>query len=310
MKKARRENGDVLLAHQYKPEEKAHLLCADEECGAEMLFRKEGLTHGSLTMRAACFVSRDVRQHVANCTAHEDLAIRGKRKKSIEQGLKDGQAIVINLNIGLTEEFNSVAGGVAMPSTRELGNYVAVPAKNVEDLLAFRQTVTEAKGDEGIARTFVNYRRKLMPLAEFVVDAPEKFTALLTRLSAALEQNKTQTAADFPRLLVFNATKPARGGQGPLRGTPVTLPLSHGRKLVLLQRAETAPGLRRTLRGEKVHLVALPSLNAAELSAARQKLERGEQVVFLDVHWKVLGPNQITPVEEKSSHPTQGTLKF
>lgn len=311
MQKARTSDGTLILAtkdgeyHQGEP-----LTCADEKCGAPMLFRQGGLAGGSLTYRSACFASKAKTAHIATCTAHEDLAIKGSRRRSIEEGLeRENTVILINLNIRLADAFNGAvrSGGLAERSTREVGDYVAVPAKSIEDLLDYKAHIEKLAGDAGLARTRVNYRGKTMPIAEFILDTPEQYAAMLGKMRADLDKNPAApVATGFPRLIRFKSV-PARGA---LKGSPVTLAQEDGKKLVLLQDAEAQPGLRRVLRGSEVMLVATPRLSREEADKAFGALTKGsDNVTFLDIHWKVVGANQFMQPEPREE-PKQNTLKF
>lgn len=315
MKKARLPDGQVVLAHQFNKEVHAgQLLCADPNCTAHMVFRKESLTHGSAAMRSAAFVSKAVNDHIANCTAHEDFAILARQKKSIEQGLNEGKTIVLNLNMALTDTFNNVARDlVCVPATLEKGNYVAASAKSVEDILDYMKTIEEKAGKAGLDKTVVNYKGKTMPVKDFVIDTKDKYRDLLNKLYAKVDKAKPESdLADFPRLIEFKATlNTKKAEKGAIRGTPMTFVKDRGNRLVLLQKADVPPEFERTLRGENVHVVAIPQLNYGEAKAVLAKLRtQDDQTVFLNMRWKVVGAHQFTPVEtpapQQRSKPEPG----
>ncbi len=319
MKKARLQDGQIVLAHQYK--KAAHgeaLLCADPSCTAEMNFRKEALTHGSQTLKSACFVSKHVRDHARDCNAHEALAIKAKQKKSIEQALKEGKAVVLNLNMSLSETFNAATlkqDTIGQRSTYDVrGDYITVSCKSVEDILDYRDAIAEKGGQKGLGNTFVNYKGRARPIDNFIVDSKDKYEALLKQMQKTLLSNETKPEAeDFPRLIQFRATGNTRDKEAAiLRGTPVTFWKQGGKRLVLLQRADAAPAFQQTLRGENVWLVATPKLLARDAASAERKLQNDvTPVVFLDLHWKVIGAHQFTPLEEPDApKPQQGQLKL
>lgn len=318
MKKARLQDGQVVLAHQYK--KAAHgetLLCADPSCTAEMNFRKEALTHGSQTLKSACFVSKHVKDHAHDCNAHESFAIKAKQKKSIEQALKEGKAIVLNINMSLSEAFNTAAlsHGTIQRSTYDVpGDYTTVSCKSVEDILEYRDAIEEKGGQKGLANTFVNYKGRARPLENFIVDSREKYEALLKQMQKTLHGDTAKTEAeDFPRLIQFRATGNTRDKETHvLRGTPVKFWRKGNKQLVVLQRADAAPAFQQTLRGENVWLIATPKLLARDNASAERKLQNDvTPVVFLDLHWKVIGAHQFTPLEEpEAPKPQQGQLKL
>jgi hypothetical protein len=302
MKKARLADGQVVLAHQYNKEAHAgELLCADPGCTAHMVFRKESLTHGASAIRSASFVSKAVSDHVANCTAHEDFAIMARQKKSIEQGLKEGKTIVLNLNMALTDTFNNVARDlVCVPATLEKGNYFTASAKSVEDVLDYIKTIEEKGGKAGLDKTVVNYKGKTMPVGDFVIDSREKYRDLLNKLYAKVDRATPEMElADFPRLIDFKATLNTKKSEtGAIRGTPMTFVKDRGNRLVLLQKADVPQEFERTLRGENVNIIAVPKLNYGEAKAVLGKLRSQEgQVVYLNLRWKVVGAHQFTPIE-------------
>lgn len=328
MKKARLPDGQVLLAHQYKREEHGtDLLCADPDCGAHMLFRKEALTHGSLALKSAHFFSKSVKEHIADCTAHEELAIQSKQRKTLEQAIRENKNIVINLNVRLMENFNGVAGAlVCQSSTNDVRDYVAVGARNVEDILDMISAITEKGGDAARAKTRVNYQGKTLPLEDFIIDSKDKYRALLNNMYLTMQSTPRQVSAhgpeaihsvqeitDFPRLIRFSATEGSREGRTKaLRGTPINIFKKPGQRIVLLQRADTDDKFRQTLRGEDVHLIARPSLHWHEAQRARRELNDNQPVVFLDMHWKVVSATQFVPHEgpraKNDAKPKQGSL--
>ncbi|GEM_PF-1356512 len=329
MKKARLPDGQVLLAHQYKKEEHgSDLLCADPDCNAHMGFRREALTHGSLALKSAHFFSKNVKDHITDCNAHEELAIQAKHRKSLEQAIREGKNIVINLNVRLMENFNGVAGAlVCQSSTNEVRDYVAVGARNVEDMLSYIETITDKGGDAARAKTRVNYQGKTLPLEDFIIDSKDKFRTLLNNMYLTMQStprqhkphgpdaiHSVQEITDFPRLIRFNATEGSREGRTKaLRGTPVNIFKKPGQRIVMLQRADTDDKFRQTLRGEVVHLIARPSLHWHEAQRARRELDENNPVVFLDMHWKVVSATQFTPDEKPApknapDKPKQGSL--
>jgi hypothetical protein len=301
MKKARLQDGQLILAHQYNKE--AHgdgLLCADPGCDAHMVFRKESLTHGAAAVRSAAFVSKAVAEHAANCTAHEDFKIMARRKKSIEEGLKEGKTIVLNLNMNLTGKFNDVARDVmCQPSTFEKGNYVTAPVKCVEDLLELKTAIEEKGGQAGLDKTVVNYKGKTMPISEFVIDSRDKYRDLLNKLYKSVEGKPGAPAQDFPRLITFRATQNTKNSdKGAIRGTPMTFLRDKGNRLILLQKADVPPEFEQTLRGENVQVIAIPTLRSAEAKGVIEKLKTAQaKPVFLNLHWQVVGAHQFTPLE-------------
>ncbi|MDP2205563.1 MAG: hypothetical protein Q8K65_04590 [Alphaproteobacteria bacterium] len=328
MKKARLADGQVVLAHQYKRDEHgSDLHCADPDCGAQMGFRKEALTHGSLALKSAHFFSKSVKDHIHDCNAHEQLAIQAKHRKSLEQAIRENKNIVINLNVRLMENFNGVAGAlVCQSSTNEVRDYVAVGARNIEDMLDYIDTINEKGGDAARARTRVNYQGKTLPLDEFVIDSKDKYRSLLNNMYLTLQStprqvkdgpdaiHSVQEITDFPRLIRFSATEGSREGRTKaLRGTPINIFKKPGQRIVLLQRADTDDKFRQTLRGEVVHLIARPSLHWHEAQRARRELDENRPVVFVDMHWKVVSATQFTPDEKPNpknapAAPKQGSL--
>lgn len=328
MKKARLPDGQVLLAHQYKREEHGNdLLCADPNCGAHMLFRKEALTHGSLALKSAHFFSKSVKEHITDCSAHEELAIQAKQRKSLEQAIRENKNIVINLNVRLMENFNGIAGAlVCQTSTNEVRDYVAIGARNIEDVLDMIETITDKGGDAARAKTRVNYQGKTLPLEDFIIDSKDKYRSLLNSMYLTMQStprqvkqhgpdaiHSVQEITDFPRLIRFSATEGSREGRTKsLRGTPINIYKKPGQRIVMLQRADTDDKFRQTLRGEDVHLIARPSLHWHEAQRARRELDENQPVVFLDMHWKVVSATQFTPDEKpqpkKDAKPQQGTL--
>lgn len=313
MKKARLQDGQVILAHQYDRDvHGTDLLCADPDCGAHMGFRKEALTHGSLALKSAHFFSRSVKEHRHDCSAHEEFAIQARARKSIEQGLREGKTIVINLNVRLMESFNGVAGAlVCQPSTMDVKDYVAVGAKSVEDVLSYMETIEAKAGKDGLAKTRVNYQGKTLPLDEFVVDSKDKYRNLLNNMYLTLQStprpqqpgpdqvHSMQEITDFPRLIRFKATQNTKEARNKvMRGTPINIMKKPGQRIVLLQRADTDDKFRQTLRGEDVHLIARPSLHWFEANRARRELQEDKPVVFLDMHWQVVSAAQFTPAED------------
>jgi len=330
VKKARLKDGQVILAHQYDRD--AHgtdMLCADPDCSAHMGFRKEALTHGSLALKSAHFFSRSAKEHRADCNAYEEFSIQARARKSIEQALKEGKTIVINLNVRLMEDFNGVAGAlVCQPSTNDVRNYVAVGAKSVEDVLDYMETIEKKAGKDGIARTRINYQGQTLPLDEFVIDSRDKYRSLLNKMYLTLQKtppaagktgpdalHSVQEIVDFPRLIRFKATHNTRAGTNKiLRGTPIQIQKNKTQRIVLLQRAQTGKQFRQTLRGEDVHLIARPALHRYEATRAQEDLQQGKPVVFIDMHWKVVSATQFTPAEtpaaEQKPHPKQDKFGF
>ena len=309
MKKARLADGQIVLAHQFnKAAHAGVLMCADPNCTAHMVFRKESLTHGASAIRSASFVSKAVSDHVADCNAHEDFAVLARTKKSIEQALKDDKmTIVLNLNMALTDDFSNVARDlVCVPATLEKGSYVTASARSVEDVLDYMALIEEKGGAAGLAKTVVNYKGKTMPVKDFVVDNEDKYRDLLNKLYLKVDKAKPDAElADFPRLIEFKATKRTKNlQQDEIFGTPVEFMKTRGNKVILLQVADVPVEFQTTLRGENVHLVAVPKLDLSEAKAVLQKLrERENSKSFLHMHWKLVGAHQFTPAETPEPAP-------
>jgi len=304
MKKARLQDGQVVLAHQYnKAAHGTQLCCADPNCNAPMIYRKEALTHGAAAVRSAAFVSKAVSDHIATCTAHEDFAIMAKQQKSIEAGLKEGKTIVLNLNMRLSEAFNSAAlpsDLIGQASTAEKSNYVTAPVKSVEDLLHLKNVIEEKGGEAGLAKTVVNYKGKTMPIGEFIIDSRDKFRNLLNKMYKSVDRSRPNAEiTEFPRLIEFRATQNTKNSErGAIRGTPMSFVKDGGNRLVLLQKAEVPKEFEQTLRGENVHIIAEPKLNYNEAKAVLQRLKtQREQTIFLNLRWNVVGAHQFTPIE-------------
>lgn len=309
MKKARLPDGQVILAKQYNKE--AHgdgLRCADPNCEAHMVFRRESLTHGAQSLRTAAFVSKSIKDHKADCNEHENFAIMAKAKKSIDQGLAEGKTIVLNVNMNLTGEFNTtVKDAVFKPSTLKRGNYVTAAAKNVEDVLDLIETIREKGGEAGLDKTVVNYKGDVMPVKQFQVDTREEYRDLLNTVTkAATDAEKfRRPKKDYPRLIKFTATQNTRAKDGGLiRGTSRKVHYPNGNMLIMLQVADVPPEFRETLRGENVHILATPSVNLDEVRAAQEALKTpSRKPVFVNIHWKVVGAHQFTPMEEPEVAP-------
>lgn len=292
-----------------------HLLCADTKCDAEMTHRKEGLTHGSMTLRDACFVSKDAKAHRTGCTAHEDLRIRAARAKNIAEGLEKGHSVVININMSLQDAFNDNVrkGSIIGRSVRKaIGPYVAVPAKTIDDLLHYKNTIIEHAGQAGLDRTHVNYKGNLVKINDFILDSPEKFRAIVDKMFLTLQTDSTKLEEkSFPRLLAFKATKPPKESKDALVGSPVTLPRHDGKKLVLVQKLDADKKIAKALRGDKVLLIAEPQLLRENVVAALDQLSAGnDNMVFLDMKWKVTGAHQFTPADIDVPRPAQSAFKF
>lgn len=323
MKKARTETGDIVFAKQYQRHLKSggapmKLLCANFNCQADMGARKGGLTHGSAAYRDACFFSRDAKAHVPKCEAYEDLGIRGKRSDSIAEAIARDIPVVINLNMRLSDHFSAaaLAGGVAERSVRDFVDYAVVPAKTVDDMLFYQQVIAEKSGEVPYEKVFVNYKRKLMPFSEFLVDSPGKYALLLEKLIVAAseqaqksEEDSADTVKTFPRLIAFSPVK-AEGTK--IDGTTVTLARDDGRKLYLTQKVEAVPALRAAMRDEPVMMIAEPRLNRADLAAAVKALETTSMGgVILPLRWRVIGAHQVVPVEKPDARKqVQAGLAF
>lgn len=312
MKKARLQDGQIVLAHQYnKAAHGTHLRCADPDCSADMLYRRETLTHGASALRAASFVSKSISDHIAHCTAHEDFAIMAKQKKSIEQALREGKAVVLNLNMRLTENFNAAAiqqNLVGVASTHEKRDYATAAVKSVEDFLDLLTMIEDKGGRKALDNTVVNYKGKTLPVMDFVIDTKDKYRDLLNTMYKSVDGAKPRAdITDFPRLIRFRATQNTKQREtGALRGTPVTFLKGRGNRLILLQKAEVEKEFSQTLRGENVFIIATPTLRVTEAQAALSKLQtQTEQTVFLNLNWKVVGAHQFTPVEERAPDSPQ-----
>lgn len=309
MKKARLPDGQVILAKQYNKE--AHgceLRCADPNCEAGMVFRRESLTHGAQSLRTAAFVSKSIKEHKADCTEHENFALIAKGKKSIDQGLKEGKTIVLNVNMNLTGEFNTtVKDAVFKPSTLKRGNYVTAAAKNVEDVLDLIQDIREKGGEAGLDKTVVNYKGDVMPVKQFQVDSRDEYRDLLNTLTktATDAERFRRPKKDYPRLIKFTATQNTREKDSALiRGTSRKVHYPNGNMLIMLQVADVPPEFRETLRGENVHILATPSVDLTEVRAAQEALKTpSRKPVFVNIRWKVVGAHQFTPIEELEAAP-------
>ncbi len=303
MKKARLADGSIVLAHQYnKAVHAGNLKCADPNCSAHMTFRKASLTHGSAATRSAAFVSKAVAEHVAACTEYEDFKVIARRNKSIEEGLKEGKTIVLNLNMKLADDFNAAVlpqNLIGVASTVEKGNYVTAAVRSVDDLLDLKKVIGDKGGAAGLAKTVVNYKGKTLPIDEFIVDSRDKFRALLNKMYKSADAKAGGEVKEFPRLIEFRATVNTKNSEkGALRGTPVKIYKDGGNTLILLQRAQVEKEFQQTLRGENVFIIGAPVLDVSEAKAIAGRLrnERG-QTMFLNLKWQVTGAHQFTPME-------------
>ena len=315
MKKARLENGEVVLAHQFNKAARGDtLLCADPSCGAHMGFRREALTHGSQFIKSACFFSKDANEHVADCSAYEPFSIQAKRRNSIEEALKSGDNILLNLNMNMTlaESFNQAAARdvIGVASTHQLSKYAAVGVKSVEDILDCIDTIKKKGGQKGLGVTFVNYQGKVSRLDDFIIDSKQKYEALLNKMADGLKKSGTAEAfTGEPCLIDFKATLNTRAEKSPdIRGTHVKFYKRGGKALILLQKIKTRDEFSKTLRGENLHLVARPTLTRREAEYARRNLQAGKDA-FLNIHWEVGGAHQFMPIEPPAA-PAQPELKL
>lgn len=304
MKKARLDNrsGQIILAHQYN--DKAHgkiLCCADPDCPAHMRFRRESLTHGAARLKEAHFTSVSAKEHRKGCTAYETYANRAKRLLSIETALAAGKKILINLNISLSDTFNTMSKTAHWfdNSSYSLSNYKTVGVKSVEDMLDCIAKIEEKGGAEALKyKCFVNYQGKNLPLSDFIVDTREKYIRLFAKLDRQLTQNPEaqDSVTDFPRLILFKGTQNSKTAlTRAVRGTPVELK-EKNRKLILLQKADVPFAFEKSFRGENLYVIAKPVLVAAEHGAMRQA---AGDTAYLDLHWPVSSVQQFTPAELK-----------
>lgn len=298
MHQARTQTGETIDARDYNPARHGRdLCCADPACGAAMRYRKEALSHGSLTLKSAHFFSRDAGSHRDGCTAHE-MADSSAGAETLDAALAAGKKILINLNIHLGDSFNRASTrDLRKPSTTEINDYAALAAASAQDVVKTLSRIRDKGGDDALARTYVNYQGRTMQADDFVIDNRDKYRRLLNRLYKTMENGPEpqQSITGFPRLIAFKPTVSSKRNGG-LRGTPTVIVKNGGRqRIVLLQKADAAGDMRRTLQND-AYIIARPQLNRAAAQGALQQLAAGAQTVFLDMHWQVSHAQQVQSI--------------
>lgn len=314
MQKARQETGVVVLASQVDPEQapQMKLFCADPTCGAMMGFRKASLTHASSAVRTACFFSREAKQHIATCSAHQEIKIKARHAKSIHEALRTGKPIIFNLNMNLADEFNTVSAKnmIGVASTQQYRDYAAVPVKSIDEFMHYLNVIDDKAGADGMKKVFVNYQQSLTPVADFIMTEQQATRDLLNKMYKMLRYQMVMAdeMTGPPRMMLFHPTRRTREGGDDIRGSSIVVEKEGGQKLVILQKLEADDKVKDALRQEAVFVIARPTLIYAEAARAHEALERGgKNTVYLDLHWQVTGAQQFTPVEQEKK-PTAKVL--
>lgn len=302
MKKAKLDDGQVILAPQYTEAQRGKLYCADQFCMAAMTHRKQCLTHGSQFVREAAFVSLDVKQHRHACSAHEEIKILARHKKSIDEALRKQKPVIINLNLQMADEFNTLASrnAVGAASTHMFRDYASVPAKSIEDVLYYMQVVEAKAGGAGLALTYINHDGSVTPLDKFVVKDRDAYRDLLRKGYAMLTATPADEVAGAARLMIFEKNATQRGDEDlTLRGSEFVYQKNNGGQMVVRSKLEAKPEFASALdSGQKIYLIARPVMNYAEAKAAHEGLQMAQTVCF-DLHWNVVNAAQFTAVDEQ-----------
>lgn len=191
---------------------KGALSCADEGCGASVHYRRGGLTRGASTPRAAHFCTDAHQQHHPACN-HNNPDMEQRSLENLEDAVRAGKKILVNLNLKISEVFNRA---VRPDSPYEkfcaqfAGEYHAVSAKSVNDVLRIRELLMECGGQGALARTYVGHCGQICPFGEFFIDTDGgKLKTLFNILRGTPDTPHTSWhyAPNFPRIFRFMPTK-------------------------------------------------------------------------------------------------------
>lgn len=237
---------------------KDRLLCGDFNCVARLHYRKGSLTKGASVERSPHFVTFENTAHRPDCT-HQSPDIEAQGLKNIEEALRSGHKILINLNMTLSHAFKSAARGNS-PYERfraeHAGRYLPVSVKSVSDILSIREVLTESGYDDALRRSYVGYRGQLCVLDDFFIgDNPGKLRTLFNALHGTPEPGELfswRHAPNFPRIIEFKPTQKTRekGRQNDgvgwlMNGTPCNIARPGEPDKILLQELKSGnPAIR------------------------------------------------------------------
>ncbi|MCD8562882.1 MAG: hypothetical protein LRY54_02250 [Alphaproteobacteria bacterium] len=195
---------------------KDRLLCGDFNCVARLHYRKGSLTKGASVERSPHFVTFENTAHRPDCT-HQSPDVEAAGLKNLEEALRAGHKVLINLNMKLSHAFKNAARGNT-PYERfraeHAGRYLPVSVKSVSDILSIREALKESGYDNAFSRTYIGYRGQICEFDDFFIgDNPQKLRTLFNALHGMPEPGDMFSwhhAANFPRVIEFRPTQKTR----------------------------------------------------------------------------------------------------
>lgn len=272
--------GAVIRVEDYRKEtHRGHLLCGDFNCAARLYYRDEARAFGDVKLRVPHFATfpRDV--HRDECTHHnpdtEERVLRNLRAALIA-----GQRILVNLNLDLGLSLGDDFSRAAEPAREDTpygrflrrGNYFAVSAKSVGDMMRLRNALVRSGHEDALRRAYVGHRHEIRKFENvFIGMEKEKLRILFNGLSAGdgvMMAGPHTVVTGFPRVIHFTPTqKTRREGlrSGKINGTSQWVGRAGAEGFVLLQNLGLKDGaLRRDiLENAASYVLAAPTVDRA-----------------------------------------------
>lgn len=274
---------------------KGRLLCADFNCAARVYYRSGGLTRGAAHPRAAHFCSHDSREHRPGCT-HDNPDMEQRGLENLKEALQAGKKILINLNLKLSDIFARAINANSPYERfclRHSGQYFAVSAKSVNDIMRIRDVLIESGHKDALARTYVGHCGQVCPFDDFFIDGDgRKLKALFNSLRGVFDGGYTswEYAPAFPRVFRFRPTRKTQenGRQSDntgwfMNGTPYNIAEGAAQDTVLLQEIKS---YNRDIRSD---ILRKASSFVLGIPAAKENLRNHK---FRAIIWRITDEDQ------------------
>lgn len=278
---------------------RGHLLCGDFNCAARLYYRDESRAYGDLKIRVPHFATMPHDKHRDGCT-HYNPDTDERVLRDLRGALLAGQRVLVNLNIDVGLSLGDHFSRAAEPAQAHTpygkfmraGNYFAVSARSVNDMLRIRRALMRSGVEGALARAYVGHRHDIRKFENVFIGAERaKLKMLFNSLSrgeGVMMRGPQQLVTGFPRVIHFTPTKKTqREGlrSGKINGTRHCISRAGEDGVILLQNLDAGD---RALRRDILE-------NTASYILAAPTVERGAPLrhgKFVTMSWRVQGEGQ------------------
>lgn len=307
----------IILAKDFDPARmKGRLICADENCDAELYYRPPHQANGGGFIGGGVFASKSRAEHRQSCTMLKPQPDDDSPKITLKKAIDNDWPIVISLNIpSLSTPFQrATRHGFKQRNTEEAKfyernrhKYARLSVRNAEELckaLNKIQTLARNLGKDGVLRKVkIIWRGVVLPLSQFLFAAQGNQEIDNDNAGVFLRKlEEGEGKAPHPFLMKFELTQNARDELTTLnlRGNAAVLKHNKKKALLLIHRLdlsnlEDPEKVAEAIRAQPhTWLLMRPSLPEGREKAYQDYLAASPHIPskhYIVVDWILPGPD-------------------